>query len=216
MTDLNYIGNKYGYWSVKDIKHKNNSGHYRLYFTCICECGKEKEVRADTVLNGTSTNCGCKKNYKKIHGLTKTRLYNIWGDMKQRCLNAKSKEYHRYGGRGIKICSEWVNCFENFYNWSFKNGYSDELTIDRINNDGNYEPNNCRWVTTKEQKRNWSRNIFITYKGETKCVQDWCEKFGLHNNVVCNRYRKGFPLDMVFSKKSFKGLKTANYTKREV
>lgn len=114
---------------------------------------------------------------KEKHGLSGTRIYRIWSNMKRRCLNPKAENYNRYGGRGITVCDEWKNDFMSFYNWSMENGYQEYLTIDRIDNDGNYEPSNCRWATTKDQENNRGDfNIIVTYKGKTQTLMQWAEE----------------------------------------
>lgn len=119
------------------------------------------------------------------------RLFRIWKAMKNRCLNKKNNRFSVYGGRGIKICDEWLDDFNSFKKWSLDNGYDDTLTIDRIDVDGNYEPSNCRWATMKEQQNNRSNTIFITYKGETKSVMEWHEITGINHKTLIYRYHKG-------------------------
>lgn len=119
------------------------------------------------------------------------RIYNIYAGIKHRCFNKKSYAYHRYGGRGIKICEEWLNDFTSFYNWALENGYASNLTIDRINNDGNYEPNNCRWVTNQEQRYNTCRSRFITINGKTLTIAQWAKESGLDRKVIERRLQKG-------------------------
>ena len=135
------------------------------YYMCHCECGNKKIVRASNLTTGNTRSCGCIKkqkngiensNYK--HGLSNTRLYVIWSSMKQRCQNPKATEYSCYGGRGIRVCPEWENDFKTFYTWAINNGYSGELTIDRIDVNGDYKPANCRWIPQKEQYKNIQRN----------------------------------------------------------
>lgn len=135
------------------------------------------------------------QGYKnKTHGLTKTRLYTTWGGMKARCNDKNDKDY---GGRGIKVCDEWQE-FEPFYQWALNNGYQDNLTIDRIDVNGDYEPNNCRWATKKEQGRNTRFNRYLTYKGETKTMSEWCEIYNIKQNTASTRIRLGWDLDRVF------------------
>lgn len=115
----------------------------------------------------------------RSHGGTGTRLYVIWRNMKARCTKSYAAKYKNYGGRGISICNEWLNDFETFRNWSLSNGYSDDLTLDRIDNNGNYEPNNCRWVSNSEQQHNKRTNRMITFHGETKTLTQWAREKGL-------------------------------------
>lgn len=137
---------------------------------CKCDCGNEKVVLRSSLITGNTKSCGCleletKRAIHLKHGMAKTRLWNIWINMKSRCESTKNKDYKYYGGRGITVCEEW-KAFESFMNWSFKNGYKDELTLDRIDNDAGYEPNNCRWATRKEQTRNRDITLKAEYNGE--------------------------------------------------
>lgn len=124
-----------------------------------------------------------KKNFTR-HGKRRTRLYNIWCCMKKRCYNKNYTYYHNYGGRGIKVCEEWLNDFQAFYDWSMSHGYSDDLTIDRKDNDGDYCPDNCRWVNRKSQNRN-SRNChYLEYNGETHTITEWSEITGIPMKII--------------------------------
>lgn len=153
---IDLTGQKFGRLTVVE-RHGVKDGH--AAWLCKCDCGNTTVVNGRNLRNGRTTSCGCYHkeiliNRSKTHGMSKTRLYRIWHNMKNRCFYTKDKHFNDYGGRGITVCDEWKNDFESFKKWSLSNGYSDELTIDRINNDGNYEPSNCRWVTMKEQCKN--------------------------------------------------------------
>ena len=124
------------------------------------------------------------------HGLSKTNLYSRWIDMKKRCYYINDKRHKNYGGRGIILCDEWKYNFLSFYKWAINNGFKKELSIDRINNDGNYEPSNCRWVTMKIQQRNTSRNHVLTAFGKTKTIAEWAEQFGLTQSLIKDRINK--------------------------
>ncbi len=141
-------------FATEDSKQKRRYGIYKCGF-----CGEEFKACTQHITSGNIKSCGCYNKRRlsethKTHGLKYTRLYSIWTDIKKRTLNPKNKSYKDYGGRGIAICEEWKNDFMSFHDWAMSNGYSDELSIDRIDNDGNYEPNNCRWTTQTIQCRN--------------------------------------------------------------
>ncbi len=138
---------------------------------------------------------------KELHGHCSggtPKAYSCWQHMKRRCLSKNDPAYKNYGGRGIKVCDRWLK-FSNFY--ADMGDRPDGLSLDRIDNDGNYEPGNCRWATRKEQNRNTRRNRHITYKGETKILIEWVEHFGIYKSIITDRLNKGRALDEVFSKK---------------
>lgn len=139
--------------------------------------------------------------FATIHGGKHTKLYSVWCGMKERCNNPNNKRFYCYGGRGISVCAEWAESFSLFREWALENGYQDGLTIDRIDSNGNYEPNNCRWATRAQQNRNYSRNHMITYRGETKCVADWADEYGINRATILFRIKSGKSLDDVFSKR---------------
>ena len=133
----------------------------------------------------------------RTHGMSRTRLHNIWLTMRQRCEKPKCSTYYKYGAKGIKVCSEW-GVFENFRDWSLANGYNDQLTIDRINPLGNYEPSNCRWVTQKVQQNNRSNNVILTYKGITHSIIEWSEITKIPLRNLYDRYYKGWEINRIF------------------
>ena len=126
------------------------------------------------------------------------RLYSIRSLMIDRCENTSAERYPDYGGRGISICKEWREDFDAFADWAKENGYEEGLTIDRINNDGNYEPGNCRWVTKREQNRNKRTSLMVEYRGETKSLVEWCEELGLRYDPIHNRITKGWDVEAAF------------------
>ena len=139
---------------------------------------------------------------KTIHGMCNTRLYQIWNGMKQRCQNPNTISYKCYGGKGISVCEGWNNSFKAFYDWAIANGYSEDLTIDRIDNDGNYEPANCRWATNKEQQNHTSYTRLYTYNGETLSIMQWAEKTGIHPNMLYKRLSRGWSIEKALKTKS--------------
>ena len=134
-----------------------------------------------------------------IHGMYGTRMNNIWANMRTRCNCKTNKDYPNYGGRGIKVCKEWDQ-FINFYKWSMDNGYKDNLTLDRIDVNGDYCPENCRWITIYEQQSNRRNNVFIEYNGERHTIAEWCRITGLTVGTITSRLSSGCPLDEVFRK----------------
>jgi hypothetical protein len=185
---ISLIGNKYGKLTV--LERVIIKGDKHTYWRCKCDCGGEKIARSDALQNGDTSHCGCVNN-NGTHHKTGHRINNIWGGMKERCLNENCKNYSEYGGRGITICSEWLNDFMSFYNWSMENGYSDNLSIDRINVNGNYEPGNCRWATPKEQSNNTRINNLIEIEGEIKSLSQWAELSGVSRQTIQRRINKG-------------------------
>ena len=124
--------------------------------------------------------------------MSRTPLYNTWRNIHQKCLNPNSPAYKYYGGRGISVCDEWKSDFLTFYNWANANGYRDGLTIDRINNDGDYTPNNCRWVTMKEQSINKRNTVTLEYNGITKSIKEWSDDLGFKREVLKSRLKNGW------------------------
>lgn len=159
---LNLSRKRFGRLLVKSENGRDKQG--RKLWLCKCDCGNFITVASRHLVNGKTQSCGCLQKELtsqrfKTHGLTKDnkKLNSIWHAMKSRCENPSIKEFNRYGGRGIKVCDEWRNDFKKFYDWAILNGYREGLSIDRINNDGNYEPSNCQWISRSENaKKAWT------------------------------------------------------------
>lgn len=182
-------GEKFNRLEVIKTYSKKFKHQHKTYCFCICECGNYTHILTTNLVNNIVKSCGCwrneqarktciRKNFK--HGkanYNNNRLYRIWSAIKCRCSNSNTPQWNDYGGRGISICNEWKNDYLKFEEWALENGYSDKLSIDRIDVNGNYEPNNCRWATQKTQCRNRRNNrqdtVFITAFGETKSVLEW-------------------------------------------
>lgn len=184
-------GDRYGRLT---ISHEIEKRFNKRYFICVCDCGNKKDYRLISLLSGKTKSCGCLRDEQNrtvaiTHSQWNTRLYSIWHSMKQRCLNSNCKKFEYYGGRGISIYKEWIDSFERFYNWAISNGYEDNLTIDRKDFNGNYEPNNCRWATIKQQARNRSDNVMIEFNGERKCRMDWALQIGISNTALVKRLK---------------------------
>ena len=166
-------------------------------WNCICDCGKTKILRGNTLLTKNTKSCGCLRidTYKHpiftTHGLSSGRIYEQWKGIKKRCYNSKGKQYKDYGGRGINVCDDWKNSFLLYFKWAMENGYSETLSIDRINNENDYCPENCKFSTSKEQNNNKRNNINITINGIIKTVPEWSEYSGVGKEAIYYRYYKG-------------------------
>lgn len=193
----NYINKKYNRLTVKSVNGEVK-GKSSTWLNCQCECGSMKVVRFDYLVNGRTKSCGCyrkdnaRKQSKKLetHRLSNTRLYEIHRAMKRRCYDDRVKKYKNYGAKGIKVCDEWLNSLESFANWSYNNGYNDNLTIDRIDNNGNYEPNNCRWVNQYTQQNNRTNNIQVEYQGKIQNISQWSKELNISYSKLYNRVVK--------------------------
>lgn len=168
---------------------QNYHNKHNAYWLCVCKCGNFKEVSLNNLYRGNVRSCGCLHKETmislcKTHGKTNTRLYHIWQRMKSRCYYSKDNRYQYYGGRGIAVCDEWKDDFMAFYKWAIDNGYRDNLTIDRIDVDGNYEPSNCRWATNNEQAKNKTNNKYYTINGKTYCLKEWCKILNINYKKV--------------------------------
>jgi len=161
--------------------------HRNVVWHCRCDCGNEVDIRGCSLTSGNTTSCGCYNRERTaeahtVHGMNRQGkihpVYHIWSTMIQRCENPNDKRYKDYGGRGIMVCPEWHNPVV-FISWALVNGWRKGLQIDRIDNNGNYEPGNCRWATRKEQQRNRRNNRFITFNGKTQTTAEWAEELNI-------------------------------------
>ncbi len=196
-----YIGRKNNKLTVVGISNLDGKGRVKL--KCICECGKETYVYPYQFSSGTVQSCGCAKtghtleseNYKK-HGLSRNKFYKDWQRIKNRCYNKNAHNYERYGGRGIYVCSEWLENAANFIKWAIGTKPKDgKYTLDRIDNDGPYAPWNCRWATTAEQARNKRSTVMIEYNGEKKCLKDWATEYNMNDETLRTRLKKGWSIE---------------------
>lgn len=186
---IDLTGQSFGRLTAIQIVESGDRGKSR--WLCKCECGKEKTVRADGLRSGKSTSCGCyHTEINKTHGMSNTKMYRSWYNMKLRCYEPTARHYQDYGGRGIVVCDEWLNDFLKFFNWAIRNGYREDLTIDRIYVNGNYEPNNYRWSNLKEQANNKRTNVTITIDGETRTLKQWSEKYNINYQTLWYRINK--------------------------
>lgn len=208
---MDLTGQRFGRLVVERYSGNDSSGHSS--WICKCDCGNTKEARGSHLKRGYIQSCGCLatdmlRERSTKHGLEHTRLYRIWSGMLKRCYNTKSNRYQRYGGRGITVCQEWRDSIEKFVSWSISNGYRDELTLDRIDNDGPYSPENCRWATMKEQTNHTRRNRLVTIGGVTKTISQWAEEKRINIGTVYSRLKRGWSVERALNdpvKKQRKG-----------
>ena len=189
-------GQKYGKLTI--IKEVSPIGSKRRIL-CKCDCGNIKEYSMDRVIHGRTQSCGCLRNemfltHRNNNGTsvypkeaTDSKLYKIWNSMKGRCYTISSGAYFKYGAKGIRMCDEWKNDFMAFYNWALANGYSDELTIDRIDYRGNYEPSNCRWADIRTQANNKSNVCKYEYNDELHTMTEWSEIMNINYGALWER-----------------------------
>lgn len=185
-------GQKFGELTVicKDKTIKTKRGNYITMWLCKCSCGNIKSVERSNLRSGKIKSCGHLRGI--ANGLYKTRIYQIWRSMKSRCYHKSNFSYKYCGLKGIKVCEDWLGekGFINFYNWAMSNGYTDNLTIDRIDNNGNYEPSNCRWVTMKEQENNRTNNVYLKINGKTQTIAQWRDELNLSYYKIKTIYSK--------------------------
>ncbi len=194
MQVIDLVGQKFGKWIVLNRAGRHHIRNRIMWF-CMCECGVLRDVVGDSLRIGASQSCGCLRKERtseasRTHGATGSRTYVSWASMIQRCSNPKNTDYHSYGGRGISVCSKWVKSFEEFY--SHMGERPEGLTLDRIDNEGNYEPGNCRWATTAQQAINTRRVVLIECNNEMLPVTIAARKVGLSHQTVFSRIKAGW------------------------
>jgi len=185
---IDLTGQRFGRWNV--VSYSKGG------WLCKCDCGTERVIESKTLRAGDSMSCGClakelARENLKTHGMSKTRLYKRWSSIIERCENIDNPRYMDYGGRGITVCNAWHD-FGAFYEWAINNGYKESLQIDRIDNNKGYYPDNCRWVTRKENMRNRRNNVLMTYNGETRTIAEWSETTGIPYGTISRRVREGW------------------------
>lgn len=184
---IDLTGQRFG--RLKVMKFCGTDHRKHAVWMCKCDCGNIDPVRSYDLRAGKITSCGCyhnecaKFNHTK-HGKSGTKLYYVWKSMKQRCENVNSRDYRIYGENGVCVCDDWRSCYETFYDWAMRSGYEEGLTLDRIDSNGNYCPENCRWATPKVQSNNTCRNRLITYKGETHTMSEWASITGINYSTL--------------------------------
>lgn len=199
---IDLTGQRFGRLTVVSLAGRTKDG--RAKWLCQCDCGNMHIARGSHLRSGNIQSCGCyrkevlnsclQQRIDKTDGHSKIRLYVIWQGMRMRCNNPQNGHYSSYGGRGIRICQEW-DSWDEFYKWAMAHGYSDNLTIDRIDVNGDYEPENCRWVNYVAQANNTTRNIRCTFQGETHTVSEWAQMKKMSASTLRARLRTGWSVE---------------------
>ena len=219
---IDLTGRRFGRLTVLRCGEKKLRG--RNLWTCKCDCGNTCYVEGYQLRKGDTVSCGCKRKTHHVlmhkalttHGMTHTRLYKIWNGMVQRGNpHSIDKTKRRYRELGITVCSEWRSDFTAFRDWAMENGYRDDLTIDRIDTFGNYEPKNCRWATRTEQQNNTRSNVTYTANGETHTVTEWSRITGVPAQRIAYRIRHGWPTELVFDKENHQRNPTRKWWENE-
>lgn len=195
---IDLTGQRFGYLTVQFRIRRSQCS--KVYWSCSCDCGNTVEVRSYDLTSGHTQSCGCLRSknlsdgirYK--HGLSFSHLYRVWASMISRTSNPNDKDYMNYGNRGIKVCVEWMNSFETFYAWAISHGYQEGLTIDRIDVNGNYYPENCRFVTRQVQANNKRETIRIIYGNISMTVSEAAKQYNIPRPILADRLRRGWTI----------------------
>lgn len=208
-SKLNLVGKRFGRLTVIEDSGERTPKH-QVKWHCVCDCGNHVYVPTCYLTTGDTRSCGClfretcKQPNTLRHGDASpngkhTRLYESWHQMRKRCNNPKDHNYRNYGGRGITVCTEWET-YEKFRDWALNNGYATDLSIDRIDVNGNYEPSNCRWADSITQGNNRRTNRFIEYNGEKHTLAEWARLTGISDDTLAHRLKDGWSIEDVFNK----------------
>lgn len=203
----NIAGAKFGRLTVVSTAQAPHGARRRgIWWRCACSCGNAKVIYGGDIRSGDTSSCGCldrekraerARNRSRTHGLSRSREYEVWDSMIQRCTNPKRKDFQRYGGRGIRVCERWARSFEAFI--ADMGRRPEGMSIEREDSDGNYEPNNCRWATSTEQARNQKGNVVVAMNGKSQCLTAWCEELGISKATVNGRRSRGWPIEIALS-----------------
>lgn len=211
MKRIDITGKRFDRLTALEIDHydKYPSGERYEAWLCECDCGKTTIVAKKNLLGHITRSCGClqaerRQEAHRTHGDKHAKLYAVWSCMKERCNNPNNKNYNDYGGRGIKVCDEWNNDYSLFKEWAYCNGFCEGLSIDRIDVNKGYSPDNCRWVDYTTQANNRRNSIYLSYNGETKTLSEWARSTGLNYDTINNRYHSGMSPEDILSKKKHK------------
>lgn len=203
---LELTGQKFNRLTV--IEYVGQNDRNLSLWRCRCDCGNEIVRTGNAILQGHTKSCGCAKKCrhdvkKKKHGGSYDALYDVWVQMRRRCHNPKSSAYSYYGGRGISVCEEWRDegtGYISFRAWALQNGYTKGLTIERVDVNGNYCPENCKWIPKARQSDNTRRTIWIEYNGEKHNLKQWSRILGMSDETIRYRYHRGLPVEEVLKK----------------
>lgn len=215
-TQTRLLGKRFGHLTVTAFDHQTSGTAHAVYWKCHCDCGNDTVVDGHSLTNGHTTTCGkCKAWLNERDLYWKDRLYTVYASMVARCTNPKHRSYKNYGGRGISICDRWIDNYPAFKDWAYSSGYDEtaprgECTLDRIDNNGNYCPENCRWVDMKTQSRNKRNTRSATLNGDTKCIMAWCDDLNLPVGAVNDRLYNGWDSNKALSV-PFRDLKKKYY-----
>lgn len=213
---IDLTGNRYGRLTVigREGSYTHKGGSKSATWKCLCDCGNEVIVPTCRLKSGNTKSCGCfhkekladRNKTSAIHGGKSggkpERLYRIWSGIRRRCYEETLDAYKYYGSRGITVCDDWKNDYSKFREWSLNNGYKDNLSIDRIDVNGNYSPENCRWIDAKTQANNRRNNVCITYHGKTQTVAQWAEETGMPYRRIEYRLKAGWEVQKIFDYKN--------------